>query len=148
MTFTISSPAFADGAVIPRRFTGDGENLSPPLEWRDAPAGTKSFALIVEDPDAPSGTFRHWGIYDIPGGTTRIAEGGGAFPSTKTDFNRQGYGGPRPPKGHGPHHYHFRLGALDVDHLKVPPKATVEEMWAAARPHLLGEAAMIGIYER
>ena len=115
MTFTLSSPDFADGAPIPRRFTGDGENVSPALEWRDPPTGTKSFALIVEDPDAPSGTFRHWGIYDIPAGLQGIEEGGGdVFPAATTDAGRQSYCGPRPPQGHGPHHYHFRLGALDM----------------------------------
>ncbi len=149
MTFTLSSSAFVDGAPIPRRFTGDGENVSPALEWRDPPTGTKSFALIVEDPDAPNGTFRHWGIYDIPAGLQGIAEGSGdVFPAATTDAGRQSYGGPRPPQGHGPHHYHFRLGALDIDHLDVSPTATVAEMWQAAKPHLLGEAAIVGIYER
>jgi Raf kinase inhibitor-like YbhB/YbcL family protein len=149
MSFTLSSPAFADGAPIPQRCSGDGANLSPPLTWQDPPAGTRSFALVVEDPDAPSGTFRHWGIYDIDAETRQLPEGAaGPFAAAVNDNGRQGYGGPRPPKGHGPHHYHFRLMALDTERLDLPPSARVADISRAAQPHLLGEAVLTGIYER
>jgi hypothetical protein len=117
MAFAVNSPAFRNGEKIPAKYTADGENISPPLAWHDAPAGARSFALIVEDPDAPNGTFRHWGLCNLPGGRTMLPEG--VEQSVKTeplghavnDFGHRRYDGPAPPKGHGPHHYHFRLAA-------------------------------------
>ncbi len=149
MAFTLSSTSFSDGASIPRRYTGDGENVSPPLAWQDPPEGALSFVLIVEDPDASRGTFRHWGVYDIAGDARRLDEGAtGSFMSAVNDYGDRAYHGPRPPSGSGPHHYHFRLAALDTAQLRVFPTARIEDLWVAAQPHMLGETALIGIYER
>src|SRR5215213_9248148 len=153
MPLTITSPAFRDGEVIPTRHTRDGENLSPPLEWRDAPPETRSFVVLVEDPDAPSGTFRHWAMYNIPASETGLPEGasGQGRSGAREGVNGFGdarYDGPQPPKGHGPHHYHFRLAALDVQELKVPASANAEDVWAKAQPHIVAEAEVVGLYER
>ena len=153
MTFTLTSPAFAEGQTIPVKHTRDGENLSPPLQWTGAPEGTKSFILIVEDPDAPSGTFRHWAIYNIPAdrdGLPQSVDAGleRAVRHGRNDFGNGRYDGPEPPKGHGVHHYRFRLGALDVANLEVPVDTGVEEIWRRAEKHLIGEAELTGIYER
>lgn len=152
MPLTLRSPAFADGERIPDRFARTGDNLSPPLDWQDAPEGTRSFLLIVEDPDAPGGTFRHWAVFDLPADRTGLEEGAGRPGSGvrhgTNDFGSAAYDGPEPPEGHGPHHYHFRLAALDIDHLEVDPGRRVGEIWAAARPHMLAEAGLVGLYER
>jgi Raf kinase inhibitor-like YbhB/YbcL family protein len=154
MTFSLTSPAFRDGEQIPTKYTGDGENVSPPLAWSDAPAGTKSFALIVEDPDAPSGTFRHWGIYNIMGERSTLPEGVGHGAKTEklgkgvNDFGEPRYRGPAPPKGHGTHHYHFKLAALDVEELSRAPKLPVEDVWKAAEKHMLAQADLVGTYSR
>ncbi len=114
----LNSTAFADGSAIPRRFTCDDADLSPPLNWSDAPTGTRSFTLLCDDPDAPAGTWHHWAAYDIPSTLTMLAEGAASdaeqlgFKQAINDFQRPGYGGPCPPRGHGLHHYHFRLLAL------------------------------------
>jgi Raf kinase inhibitor-like YbhB/YbcL family protein len=153
MPLTITSPAFRNGDVIPTRYTRDGENLSPPLEWRDAPPETQSFALIVEDPDAPSGTFRHWAMYNITALEEGLPEGasgqkrGGAEEGIN-GFGNARYDGPQPPKGHGPHHYHFRLAALDVPSLEVAASAVAEDIWTKAQPHIVAEAEVVGTYER
>lgn len=153
MPLTITSPAFRNGEVIPIRHTRDGENLSPPLAWRDAPPETKSFVLIVEDPDAPSGTFRHWALYNIQANETGLPEGAsgqglrGAGEGVN-GFRNARYDGPQPPKGHGPHHYHFRLAALDTERLDIPASAKAEDIWAKALPHIIAEAEMVGVYER
>ncbi len=134
MAFALNSPAFRDGEKIPDKYTADGENLSPPLVWNDPPAGTKSFALVVEDPDAPSGTFRHWGLYNISAGRTMMPEGVEHGVKTEqlghavNDFGHRRYDGPAPPRGHGPHHYRFRLAALARPRLRpvdrsAPPHA-------------------------
>lgn len=152
MTLHLKSAAFADGARIPDRHARKGENLSPALEWEGAPENTKSFALICEDPDAPSGTFRHWAVYGIGADRTRLPEGaagdGGEFKQATNDFGAAQYDGPQPPPGHGTHHYHFRLAALDVDRLDLPIGATVKDVWNAARPHILEETEIVGTYER
>jgi Raf kinase inhibitor-like YbhB/YbcL family protein len=121
----LGSSALVDGATIPRRFTCDGEDLSPPLEWTGAPAEARSFVLLCDDPDAPAGTWHHWAAYDIPGKHVGLAEGASrhadkeGFKQAINDFHRSGYGGPCPPRGHGPHHYHFQLLALSIDHLPL-----------------------------
>src|SRR5438552_4590883 len=120
MAFALASPAFSNGGKIPLKYTLDGDNLSPPLEWRDAPPGTKSFALVVEDPDAPNGTFRHWALYNISGNRDDLPEGVGGADLGVNDFGHRRYDGPRPPKGDGKHHYHFRIAALDVEKLVQP----------------------------
>jgi len=154
MTFSLTSPAFRDGGQIPAKYTGDGENLSPPLKWSDPPTGTKSFALIVEDPDAPSGTFHHWGLYNIMGERSMLPEGVGHGAKTEklgkgvNDFGEPRYRGPAPPKGHGTHHYHFKLAALDVEELSRAPKMSVEDVWIAAEKHMLAQADLVGTYSR
>ena len=110
--------------------------------------------MVVEDPDAPSGTFRHWAVYDIPGGTTTLAEGVGTAKSSATrhvaanDFGDRYYDGPQPPGGSGVHHYHFRLFALDVPQLKLPGNASARDVLEAARAHSLAQADLVGTYER
>jgi len=149
MSFRLTSTAFKQGAPIPSRYSLGGANVSPPLSWHDAPAGTKSFVLIVEDPDAPSGTFRHWGLCDIAAGAQRLDEGVRQGRAGINDFGHARYDGPQPPKGHGPHHYHFRLAALDADSLSsLPRDATVEQIWRAAGPHILAETELVATFER
>lgn len=143
--FKLTSEAFGEGQTIPTIFTCDGADQSPPLAWSDPPDGTRSFALVVDDPDAPSGTFRHWGAYDIPASARSPA---GDFPQAVNDFGTSGYGGPCPPKGHGPHRYRFKLIALDVDKLDVANSAKVQDVEAAAEKHLVGRAELTGKYER
>jgi Raf kinase inhibitor-like YbhB/YbcL family protein len=149
----LSSTAFSDGSAIPRRFTCDGEDLSPPLEWSGAPLGTRSFVLLCKDPDAPAGTWHHWAAYDIPAAQTGLAAGAAqhaehAFKQAINDFERLGYGGPRPPRRHGPHHYHFRLLALSIDRLAMQTHPSCEDVEREARKHLLAEASLIGVYAR
>lgn len=152
MAFVLESPAFRNGEQIPRKYARDGENVSPPLVWQGAPPQTKSFALIVEDPDAPSGSFHHWAALDIPPELSQLREGvEGRAEGLKqgvNDFGDARYDGPQPPRGHGVHHYHFRLMALNVERLGAPEKASVREIWAKARPHALEEAELIGTFER
>ncbi|MDE2471554.1 MAG: YbhB/YbcL family Raf kinase inhibitor-like protein [Bradyrhizobium sp.] len=154
MTFSLTSPAFRNGDQIPAKYTGDGENVSPPLAWSDAPAGTKSFALVVEDPDAPSGTFHHWGLYNIMGERSILPEAVGHGAKTEklgkgvNDFGEPRYGGPAPPKGHGTHHYHFKLAALDVEELSRVPKMSIDDIWKAAEKHMLAQAELVGTYSR
>jgi Raf kinase inhibitor-like YbhB/YbcL family protein len=150
----LRSSAFADGATIPRRFTCDGENVSPSLNWTDVPPGTRSFVLLCDDPDAPAGTWHHWAAYDLPADRMAAAEGAGravgkeSFKQAINDFNRLGYGGPCPPRGHGPHHYHFRLLALSVDRLPVHEAPRCREVEREARKHVLAEAVLVGVYGR
>jgi len=145
------SSAFADGAAIPRRFTCDGENLSPPLQWSGVPAGTRSFVLLCDDPDAPAGTWHHWAVYDIPPVLTEFAHGAAQNTKMKqavNDFRKAGYGGPCPPQGHGPHHYHFRLLALSTDQLRAKSNASCPDIEREARKHAIAEAILVGWYER
>ncbi len=154
MPFELKSPAFSNEQRIPVKYTGDGENLSPPLEWSDPPPGTKSFALVVEDPDAPSGIFRHWGLYNIMAERRTLPEGVGHSLKMEdlgmgvNDFGEPRYGGPAPPKGHGTHHYHFKLAALDVEALTKKPKAKVEDIWNMAQKHIIDQAELVGTYAR
>ncbi len=150
MTFSLESPGFRNGGAIPREYARAGDNLSPPLHWQGAPQGTKSFVLIIADPDAPSGTFYHWAVYDIPADSTQLPEGAGSESADLSQgvngFGDDYYDGPQPPRGHGVHHYHFRLAALDVEALH-PKGKKVAEIWAQARPHMLGETELVGTYE-
>ena len=150
----ISSPAFSDGGPIPRAHTCDGADLSPPLTWRGAPNGTKSFALVVDDPDAPGGTWVHWVAYGLDASTTSLPAGIPTTPRSgqpvmtqgTNDFRRSGYGGPCPPKGK-PHRYVFTLFALDTQ-LAVPPGATKSVLLGAIKGHVLEQAKMLGTYGR
>ena len=146
----ITSSAFQQGGNIPSKFTCDGSNTSPALQISDIPAEAKTLVLIVDDPDAPSGTWVHWVQYDIPGATHELPEGGGAkIGITGTNsFGKQGYGGPCPPKGHGLHRYYFRLYALKTDKLGLSPGAKREHVDRAMKPHLIAQAEYMGRYER
>jgi Raf kinase inhibitor-like YbhB/YbcL family protein len=143
--------AFADGGVIPKLHTCEGANLSPALEWSGEPAGTQSFALIVDDPDAPAGTWNHWLLWDLPPSTHALAQGfkaGQLGESGTNDFGRLGYGGPCPPKGHGPHRYFWKLFAVDVPSLRLRRGAKRADLDRALSGHVRGEAQYIGRYER
>jgi hypothetical protein len=145
---SLISDAFANGGAIPAYHTCDGSNQSPPISWGEPPQGTKSFALVIDDPDAPSGTFRHWGAFDIPASTRRLGAGQQAGTQAVNDFGNRGYGGPCPPKGHGPHHYHFKLFALDVDRLNVGNYPKVVDVENEAAKHAIAQGELIGTYER
>jgi Raf kinase inhibitor-like YbhB/YbcL family protein len=147
MAFRITSPAFADGADIPLRHTCDGDNLSPRLTWTDVPEGTRSFALVVDDPDAPGGTFTHWLLYDMPADGRELGQGGATGTSGRNSFGRNGYGGPCPPHGDPPHRYRFTLHALDVPSLGAR-NGTREEVNAKIQGHVIGTAQLVGLYQR
>lgn len=149
MTFKLDSPAFAEGANIPANFSCEGQDKSPELRWSDAPANTRSLALIMDDPDAPGGTFTHWVLFDIPATTSRLAEADKITGiSGQTSFGRNGYGGPCPPRGRGAHRYFFNLYALDVDSLKLKAGAARAEVEAAIKGHVISQAQWMGRYER
>ncbi len=150
----VESDAFREGEVIPVRYTCDGVDISPPLRWSEVPEGTRSFVIIVDDPDAPIGTFTHWVIYDIPSEIRELEEGipkADQIDGVKqgmNDFGYVGYGGPCPPKGHGYHRYFFKVYALDVESLNLPPKATRRQVEDRMRAHILGEGSLMGRYKR
>lgn len=154
MALSVSSPAFSNGQRIPERHCKDGDNVSPPLQWHDAPRSTRSFTVIVEDPDAPKGVFRHWAVYNVPPSYQGLGEDSGAAGSGSplamavNDFGNRTYDGPQPPHGHGAHHYHFRLLALDVPELRLPDRATVKEVMDAAQPHVIAQAETVGTFQR
>ena len=145
MAFTLTSPAFTDGASIPAQFTCEGSDVPPPLQVGDPPNRTASYAVIMDDPDAPRGTFTHWLVYDIPSGGQDLDTAAGR--PLQNDFGRQAYGGPCPPPGHGPHRYFFKLYALDVPSLAVRGRGR-RELEAALKGHTLGEVGLMGRYER
>jgi len=152
MGFEIKSPAFRQEGMIPSGFTCDGEDVSPGLTWSDPPKGTRSFALICDDPDAPMGTWVHWVVYNIPPDKRGLEEG---FPMDEklpdgtiqgmTDFRKVGYGGPCPPGG--THRYYFKLYALDTV-LSLSPNAAKKELLEAMKGHQLAEAQLMGRYKR
>jgi hypothetical protein len=153
MAFQLTSAALRSGETVPTEFTADGRNVSPPLAWSEPPPGTQSFALLCDDPDAPRGTFTHWVVFDLPANLRELSEnvphqanlaGGGV--QTHNDFGKIGYGGPSPPSGK-PHHYHFKLFALDRK-LDLPPGAGKEQVRAAMQGHVLAEAEIVAIYGR
>ena len=156
MAFTLASTAFGANAPIPKKHTCDGSDVSPPLKWGGTPPGTKTFALINDDPDASRpGGWVHWILYDLPGGRVDLPENipklespsalGGARQG-KNDFGKIGFNGSCPPRGK-PHHYHFRLYALDAA-LNLKAGATRSEVERAMQGHVLGIAEIIGVYER
>jgi len=152
MPVTLTSSAFTEGAAIPSTYTCEGRDVSPPLAWTDPPAGTKGFALIGDDPDAPGQTWVHWVLYNLPPSARRLPEAvspeqelpDGARQG-RTDFGRIGYGGPCPPSG--THRYFFKLYALDAM-LSLPPGATKSQLEAAMKGHVLAEAQLMGTYRR
>jgi len=149
--FTLTSPAFAAGQPIPKRYTCDGENVSPPLAWSGAPAAAKSFVLIVDDPDAPGGTFTHWLVFNLPPTAKSLPEGvkPSALPAGAAEgvngFGKADYGGPCPPKGR--HRYVHQLFALDT-RLNGLTQPTRKELDAALQGHVLARAMLIGTYQR
>lgn len=151
--FTLKSSVFDHMGRIPSKYTCDGANVSPPLEWTDPPAATKSFVLISDDPDAPIGTWVHWVYFNIPGNLRGLPEGIETVGEPKVggrqginDFRRMGYGGPCPPPGPA-HRYFFKLYALDTM-LELPIGATKAEVEKAMQGHILAHAQLIGLYER
>ncbi|HUJ26919.1 MAG TPA: YbhB/YbcL family Raf kinase inhibitor-like protein [Myxococcales bacterium] len=153
--FTLSSTSFKNGGTIPDKYVFNsfgcsGGNTSPELSWKGAPEGTKSFVLMVHDPDAPTGSgWWHWVVYNIPADTKEIPEGG-PVPGVEgnTDFGKPGWGGPCPPPGSGKHHYHFTLFALKTDKIDVPQGASAAMVGFMAHGNMLGKAKLTGIYER
>ena len=153
MRLRVTSVAFEHGAKIPTRYTADGPDQSPPLRWDDPPQGTKSFALICDDPDAPRGTWVHWVIWNIPATARGLPEGVPPDPELPdgsrqgtNDFGRIGYGGPAPPPGK-PHRYYFRLYALDTV-LTLRPGARRDELEDAMQGHVLAQGELMGTYGR
>ncbi|KTD21259.1 YbhB/YbcL family Raf kinase inhibitor-like protein [Legionella londiniensis] len=145
MAFTLSSPAFNSNTNLPSQFTCEGENVSPPLRWEEAPDNTRSFALIVDDPDAPSGTWVHWTLFNIPPDVYQI-EQDNTPPEAISGLNswgETGYRGPCPPSG--THHYYFKLYALDKT-LSLSSNVTSEEILDAMQGHILDECVLIGLY--
>jgi len=148
----LSSPDFKNNGSIPTRYSGEGDNTAPPLEWTDVPSSCKELAIICEDPDAPKRVgvdhpFAHWVYYGIPDTTTSTYDGKIDAVQGKNSFGKLGYGGPMPPVGHGIHHYHFKLYALDSA-LKLPPGLTKNELMNAMQGHILAEAKLTGTYAR
>ena len=153
MSLSISSAAFSEGARIPEQYTCDGKDISPPLSWSDPPEGTKSFALICDDPDAPMGTWDHWLIYNIPADSEGLSE---AVPTDEslTDGSMHGlntwgntsYGGPCPPPG-DPHRYFFKLYALDTM-LALTSDINKDSLESAMKDHILAEAQLMGTFSR
>lgn len=145
---SLTSDAFQNGQPIPVSYTCDGSDQRPVIHWSDPPPGTKSFALVIDDPDAPSGTFRHWGVFDIPPSARSIGGEQRLGSEVTNDFGKPGYGGPCPPQGHGPHHYHFKIFALDVDRLEVGSGAKVADVERLAARHAIAKGELVGTYER
>jgi Raf kinase inhibitor-like YbhB/YbcL family protein len=151
--FELKTTSFTPGGFIPKRFTCEAANVSPALTWTDPPLGTQSFAIIEDDPDAPSGTFVHWVVYDLPTAYRKLPEalsGNGQMPGGgrqgTNDFSRTGYSGPCPPPGR-PHRYYIRLYAVDAI-LNLRPAATRKELDAAMQGHILAQAELMGRFAR
>ena len=150
MSFALESPAFGNGDHIPRRFTADGADVSPYLRWHHLPEGTAFLALVVKDPDAPGGDFYHWGAWNIPPVARGLPEGHRPSAGARealNGFGRRGYAGPRPPRGHGPHRYRFRLFALPRP-IELPDEADARAVEAAAEASALATAELVATYER
>jgi Raf kinase inhibitor-like YbhB/YbcL family protein len=157
MLFELKSPAFQNSQEIPTEYTGEGEDISPPLEWSGVPKGTKEFVMICEDPDAPTTTpFIHWLIYNLSPTVTSLHEG--FVPLKRVEapvradqgtnsFGNIGYGGPMPPIAHGIHHYIFKLYALNTE-MGLAPGATKETLMKSMQGHILDAAQLVGKYER
>ncbi|MFW5965927.1 MAG: YbhB/YbcL family Raf kinase inhibitor-like protein, partial [Persicimonas sp.] len=150
----LRSEAFDAQSTIPTKYTCDGEDVSPPLFWSKGPEDTKSYLVLCEDPDAPTGTFHHWGIYNIPADETSLMENipprteDGNLKQAENDFNNIGWGGPCPPRGHRAHRYHFKVWALKVANLEFDHTPSIPELKEMARPHLADRAELVALYER
>jgi Raf kinase inhibitor-like YbhB/YbcL family protein len=145
--FRLTSPAFGEGEAIPAHHSCDGENFSPPLAWSGAPDGAQALALIVDDPDAPSGNFTHWIAWGLDPADGGLAEGRAAPVEGENGFGNLGYAGPCPPPGHGRHRYVFRLLALDQEP-DLPAGASRAALESALDGHVLATAELIGGYSR
>ena len=149
----LTSTAFEQGGAIPKQHTGEGVDTSPALSWSDAPEGTKAFAVICHDPDAPlvspAGTYGyvHWVLYNIPADVTGLEQASTAYTNGKTDFGTEIYGGPMPPNGHGQHHYYFWVLALS-EQLELEPGLTLWQLLDRIEPNLIGMNRLLGTYER
>lgn len=145
----IRSVAFQHGKQVPREFTGFGDDLSPPLEWTGVPNGAQSIALLVDDPDAPAGTFTHWAVWNLPPRLEGLEAGARVVPlggiEGRNDFGTSGYRGPKPPSG--THRYFFRIFALDRS-LDAPPNAPVEVLWRHLSGHTLAWGEIIGTFTK
>jgi len=158
MPLSVTSPAFTSDQRIPARYTKEGANVSPPLTWRGVPRNTRSFALVVEDPDAArkhrKGTFHHWVVYNIPAEYRDLQENAGSAQAGDSldmglnDLGKRQYDGPQPPRGDGLHHYHFRLLALYVPTLGVRAGASVRDVLEAVRPNTIEKADVVGTFKR
>ena len=149
MAITMSSPAFGAGAPIPKKHTGEGEDVSPALQWGGVPATAKELALICDDPDAPTPQpWVHWVLYKIPPHDGGLDEGkSGAALDGLNSWGERGYKGPMPPPGHGVHHYHFKLYALKAE-LNVGAGLTKDQLLAAMKGQILAQGELVGTYER
>ncbi len=147
MSIQIASTAFIEGEKIPRTYTCDDQNVSPPLTWTGVPTGTFSLALIMDDPDAPSGTWVHWVLYNLPADTTSLEQSKtGLGVDGNNDFNKLGFGGPCPPRG-SDHRYFIKLYALDTK-LDLKPGASKAQVESAMRGHILAQGQLMGRYSR
>lgn len=148
MAIHVTSPVFPSGGTIPQKYSCDGENVSPPLEWHGSPDGTQSFALVCDDPDAPNGPFTHWILYDIPPSKTTLREGEAKAGVTGVNsFGETEYGGPCPPHGGPPHHYAFHIYALDVPSIGTAG-LNKREIVNAMERHVIGEGELVAEYSR
>jgi Raf kinase inhibitor-like YbhB/YbcL family protein len=145
----IASPAFGSGGRIPTKHTGDGEDVSPHVQWSGVPEGTRQLALICHDPDAPlPHGFTHWVVSGIAPDVTEIPEGGGGkFAEGRNDFGNTGYNGPLPPEGHGPHNYYFWIYALDTE-VDAEPGLSRAQLLDRIEDHVIEQARLVGTYER
>ena len=142
----IKSPAFEGHKRIPDKHTSNGDNVAPPLEWSGVPEGTQAFAIVVHDPDAPLvDGFTHWVAYGIPADATSLPEGGGGAVQGLNSTGEEGYMGPAPPPGHGPHHYYFWVYALDED-VDLPPGLDRRALLEQIEDHVIEQARVIGTY--
>src|SRR2546423_7049538 len=143
----LRSPGFQGHKSIPQRHAGDGEDVAPALEWSGVPEGTKAFAVVVHDPDAPLvDGFTHWVAYGIPGQATELPEGGGDAVNGTNSFGNSGYNGPAPPPGHGTHHYYFWVYALDDD-LELEPRLDRRALLERIEDHVIEQARLVGTYK-
>jgi Raf kinase inhibitor-like YbhB/YbcL family protein len=151
MALSLTTTAFPNGGAIPARHGCEAADESPPLNWGDVPGNARSFALIVDDPDAPVGVWVHWLLWDIPASTRSLEAGfepGSIGVSGRNDFGRRGYGGPCPPRGHGPHRYFFRLLAVDKPSLGLAEGSSRKALENALAGHVVAKAEYMGTYER
>ena len=153
LTVTVTSTSFQSGGEIARKFTCDGEDLSPQISWNGAPAGTQAFVLIADDPDAPAGTWTHWVVYDVPASSTSLNEGlpkleqlPDGSKQGRNDFRKVGYNGPCPPAGK-PHRYFFKVYALNRK-LNIKAGAARSEVEKAMSGHVQAEGEYMGTYQR